>query len=128
MTLAESTTPITPTIQQLTAHAVQLGDRINTAGFEGEVLSSIPLALRIGTSGTAVVFRYGVVVLLGMTADEEQEFLERLHPRTFGKLTPYEEERAKIQIARESEEPIPAGGPIPIRELSLDRLLIVADA
>jgi uncharacterized Rmd1/YagE family protein len=122
MTLAE------PTTQQITARALQLGDRINTAGFEGEVLSNTPLAVRVGRGGTAVVFRYGVVVLIGLTADEEAEFLERLHPRTFGKLTPYEEERAKIQIARESDEPIPPGGPIPVRELSLERLLIVADA
>jgi len=62
------TTPA-PLIQQVTAHAVQLGDRINTAGFEGQILSNTPLALRIGPSGIAVVFRYGVVVLIGLTAD-----------------------------------------------------------
>ena len=114
--------------QQITAHALQIGDRINTAGFEGEVLSNTPLALRIGTGGLAVVFRYGVVVFLGLTADEEAEFLERLHSRTFGKITPYEEERARVQVARESDEPIPAGGPISVREMSLERLLVVADS
>jgi required for meiotic nuclear division protein 1 len=115
-------------LQQIAAHALDVGDRINTAGFEGEVLSNTPLALRVGTNGLAVVFRYGVVVFLGLSADEEAEFLERLHPRTFGKITPYEEEWAKVQVARESEEPIPAGGPIPVREMSLERLLLVADA
>jgi required for meiotic nuclear division protein 1 len=114
--------------QQITAHALQIGDRINTAGFEGEVLSNTPLALRVGTIGLAVVFRYGVAVFLGLSADEEAEFLERLHSRTFGKITPYEEEWAKVQVARESDEPIPAGGPISVREMSLERLLVVADA
>jgi uncharacterized Rmd1/YagE family protein len=113
---------------QTAVHAMQIGDRINTAAFEGEVLSSTPLALRVGANGLAVVFRYGVAVFIGLSADEEAEFLERLHTRTFGKITPYEEEWAKIQVARESEEPIPVGGPIPVRELSLARMLVVADA
>ncbi len=117
-----------PTPLQITAHALQIGDRINTAGFEGEVLSSTPLAVRVGLSGLAVVFRYGVVVFLGLSAAEEKNFFERLSTRAFGKITPYEEEWAKVQVAKEAEEPIPAGGPILVREMSLERLLVVADA
>ncbi len=117
-----------PAAQQLTAHALQIGDRINTAGFEGQVLSNAPLALRVGPNGLAVVFRYGVVVLIGLSAAEEAEFLERLQPRTYGRITPPEEEWAKIQVAKEAEEPIPVGGPILVREFSLERLLLVADA
>ena len=56
---------------QITVHALQIGDRINTAGFEGEVLSGTPLAVRVGQAGFAVVFRYGAVVFLGLTADQE---------------------------------------------------------
>ena len=62
-----------PTSQQITAHALLIGDRINTAGFEGEILSSTPLAVRVGRQGLAVVFRYGVVVFLGLTADDTKE-------------------------------------------------------
>jgi required for meiotic nuclear division protein 1 len=113
---------------QASIHALQIGDRINTAGFEGEILSSTPLAVRVGRQGLAVVFRYGVVVFLGLTADQEAEFLERLGGRTAGKITPREEEWAKVQVAREGEEPIPAGGPIHVREMSLERLLVVSDA
>src|SRR5579864_8495801 len=114
--------------RQVTAHALLLGDRINTAGFEGPILSNTPLAVRVGASGLAVVFRYGVVVFLGLTADQEAEFLERLNNRTFGKISPHEEEWAKVRTAKESEEPIPVGGPIQVREMSLERLLVVADA
>jgi required for meiotic nuclear division protein 1 len=117
-----------PSLPQITAHALQIADRINTAGFEGQVLSSTPLAVRVGSAGTAVVFRYGVVVLMGMSAQDESDFLARLKPRLFGLITPHEEEVAKIQVAREAEEPIPVGGPIEVKELSLERLLIVADA
>ena len=113
---------------QVTAHALQIGDRINTAGFEGQVLSNAPLAVRIGSNGLAVVFRYGVVVFIALSADEEAEFLERLQTRAFGKITPYEDEWAKIQVAREGDEAIPVGGPILVRDLSVPRLLIVADA
>jgi len=114
--------------RQITAHALQLGDRINTAGFEGQVLSSTPMAVRIGESGIAVVFRYGVAVFIGLSAQDEAEFLDKLKPRTFGAITPHEEEWARIETAREAEEPIPVGGPILVKEFSLERLLIVSDA
>jgi len=116
-----------PLAVSLNAHALQLADRINTAGFEGNVLSATPLAVRVGESGMAVVFRYGVVVLIGMSAHQESNFLDRLKPRLFGLISPHEEEIAKIQVAREGEE-IPVGGPVLVREFSLERLLIVADA
>ncbi|WP_257169756.1 RMD1 family protein [Bradyrhizobium sp. SRS-191] len=118
----------TPPVPQLAARALQIADRINTAGFEGQVLSATPLAVRIGETGIAVVFRYGVVVFIGLSVAEEINFLDQLGPRLFGPITPHEEETAKVQVARESEEPIPVGGPILVKELSLERLLIVADA
>ena len=117
-----------PPAQQLTAHALLIGDRINTAGFEGQVLSSAPLAVRVGSNGLAVLFRYGVAVFIGLSVTEEAEFLEKLSARCFGKITPPEEEWAKIQVAKEAEEPIPVGGPILVREFSLERLLVVSDA
>ena len=66
-------TPPDQAPSQITVHALQIGDRINTAGFEGEVLSGTPLAVRVGQAGLAVVFRYGAVVFLGLTADQEAE-------------------------------------------------------
>jgi uncharacterized Rmd1/YagE family protein len=121
------TNPV-PAAQQLTTHALLIGDRINTAGFEGQVLSSAPLSVRVGSNGLAVLFRYGVAVFVGLSAAEESAFLEKLGARTFGRITPPEEEWAKIQVAKEGEEPIPVGGPILVREFSLERLLVVSDA
>ena len=57
-----------------------------------------------------------------------RSFCEKLSARSFGKITPPEEEWAKIQVAKEAEEPIPVGGPILVREFSLERLLVVSDA
>ena len=59
-------------------HALQIGDRINTAGFEGEVLSGTPLGVRIGKAGLAVVFRYGAVVFLGLTADQVEKVKDKV--------------------------------------------------
>src|SRR2546426_11826371 len=56
-----------PNDQVVTAHAILLGDRINTSSIEGETLSTSPLAIRLDKGGIAVLFRYGVVVLIGLS-------------------------------------------------------------
>jgi uncharacterized Rmd1/YagE family protein len=64
-----------------TARALLLGERIDTAGLErSDVISTSPLAFRVGSSGFAVLFRYGGVVLVGLSPIEEDELL-----RPFGK-------------------------------------------
>ena len=40
---------------RVTAHALHVGDRINTMGFEGEALSAVPLAVRT-VGGCDVMF------------------------------------------------------------------------
>lgn len=115
------------TARRVTAHACHVGERINTAAFDGDLLSSAPLAVRAGQHGIAVIFRYGVVVLIELTPDEEHAFLQRLAPRIAAKAGFFEEETASIEIAVDAENPIPAGGPILVKEMSLERLLIIAD-
>jgi required for meiotic nuclear division protein 1 len=112
---------------RFTAHALHLGDRINTMGFEGEALSAVPLAVRVGKTGIAVLFRYGVVVLIGLSPEDETGFLERLKPRIGGKLTRFEEETAIVALTSEAEDQVQAGGPIQLRNMSLERLLVIAD-
>ncbi len=116
-----------PPITRVAAHALNVGDRINTQGFEKDVLSAVPLAMRAGKDGIAVAFRYGVVVFLNMTVEEESAFLERLSPRIDGRLMPPEEESATIQLLDESGDQVAAGGPIRVRDLSMARLLVTSD-
>lgn len=97
---------------RVTAHALHLGDRINTMGFEDEALSAVPLAVRVGKAGIAVLFRYGVAVLIGLTPEDQAGFLERLKPRVGGKLERYEEESAVVALAGGTEDQVQAGGPI----------------
>src|SRR3981189_3140508 len=112
---------------QVTAHALHVGDRINTVGFEGEALSAVPLAIRVGASGIAVLFRYGVAVLIGLSPQDESDFLVRLKPRIGGKLDRSEDETAIIVLAGETEDQVPSGGPIQVRDMSPERLLVIAD-
>jgi uncharacterized Rmd1/YagE family protein len=114
-------------VTRVSAHALNVGDRINTAGFEKDALSAVPLAIRTGKDGIAVLFRYGVAVFFGMSAEEEAAFMERLAPRIDGKLTPFEEETAAIELAKEVDDQVAAGGPIQVRDMSLARLLVVSD-
>jgi uncharacterized Rmd1/YagE family protein len=112
---------------RVTAHAQHLGDRINTMGFEDEALSAVPLAIRVGKAGIAVLFRYGVAVVIGLSPEDETRFLERLKPRVGGKLERYEEETAVVALVGGTEDQVQAGGPIQLRDMSLERLLVIAD-
>src|ERR1700722_17796111 len=112
---------------RVTAHALNVGDRINTTGFEKEALSGVPLAIRAGHEGVAVLFRYGAVVFIDMSAEDESACLERLSSRIGGRLTPVEEETATFELAGEGEDQVAAGGPIRVRDLSLTRLLVISD-
>jgi uncharacterized Rmd1/YagE family protein len=112
---------------RVTAHALHIGDRINTMGFEGEALSAVPLAIRVGKTGVAVLFRYGVAVLIGLSPQDETGFLAKLTPRIGGKLERVEEEAAIVAVTSETEDQVQAGGPIQLRDMSLERLLVIAD-
>jgi uncharacterized Rmd1/YagE family protein len=113
----------------LRIRALMLGDRINAANLElGAVVSSTPAAFRVH-GGLAVIFRYGVVVLIGLLPSEEKVLVDGLKPRVIGELSPYEEETAQAQLCKdESAESIQPGGPICLAKFSDERLLLVADA
>jgi required for meiotic nuclear division protein 1 len=113
--------------RRLQVHALHLGDRINTSNFEGDIVSAVPLAVRTGENGTAVLFRYGVAVLIGLTPEEEAAFLLKIASRIVGRLSLAEEERALVEIAAGADDQVSVGGPISLGDMSLPRMLIVAD-
>jgi uncharacterized Rmd1/YagE family protein len=112
-----------------TARAFFVADRLNTSGLErGDVLATTPLAFRVNENGVAILFRYGVVVLIGLNALEEEEFLRSLQSRTTRLFARREEETATIELAAEREDQIPPGGPICLQSLSPERLILVGEA
>jgi uncharacterized Rmd1/YagE family protein len=122
-----STSPLGGT--RTTARAFFVADRLNTSGLErGDVLATTPLAFRVNENGVAILFRYGVVVLIGLNALEEDEFLRSLQSRLTGTPVRREEETATIELASEREDQIPPGGPIYLQSLSPERLILVGEA
>jgi uncharacterized Rmd1/YagE family protein len=126
-----------PTTQQtrsapagrLTARAVLLAERIDTAGLErSDLISTTPLAFRAGRDGYVVVFRYGVIVLFGLSPLEEDEVMRGLEHRLSGKLDPREEDVAAIELASGRDEQVAPGGPIGVQDLAGPRLVVIADA
>ena len=118
-----------PVPQRLTARAFLLGERIDTAGLErGDMISTTPLAFRLQPQGFAVLFRYGVAVLVGLSPIEEDTVMRGLLPRVVGRFDKVEEESATLEIAPEREDQVIPGGPIVMRDLSPARLVVLADA
>src|SRR5271169_625792 len=112
-----------------TARAFFVSDRLNTAGFErGDVLSTTPLAFRVHEYGVAILFRFGVVVLIGPNVLEEEEFLRELQSRLTGAFARRDEEIAVIELAPDREDQISPGGPICLQSLSPERLILVGEA
>src|SRR3954468_11471224 len=108
-----ATSPRPDSAPTLRIRALMLGDRINASGLElGALVSSTPAAFRVH-AGLAVIFRYGVVVLIGLLPSEEKVLIDKLKPRVIGELSPYEEEIAQAQLCKdENAEAIQPGGPI----------------
>jgi uncharacterized Rmd1/YagE family protein len=114
---------------RLTARALLIGDRIDTNGLErSDMISAAPLAFRIGDHGAAALFRFGVVVLVGLTPVEEDDVLTKISARVSGKRERFHDETAVLDIANEHEDRIPPGGPMQIKDLSPSRFLVIADA
>jgi uncharacterized Rmd1/YagE family protein len=124
------TTPLTFSPgDRVTARALLIGDRLNTAGLErSDALSTAPLSFRAGANGIAVLFRYGVVVLIGLTPIEEDEVLRGLAHRITGEFKRREEESAVIELSADRDEQIPPGGPLYLKALSHERLLVISEA
>jgi uncharacterized Rmd1/YagE family protein len=115
--------------RHLTARALLLGERIDTAGLErSDLISSVPLAFRVGSNGYAVLFRYGVAVLIGLSPIEEDEVVRGIAARIIGRFPRAEDESAVIEVAADRDEQIAPGGPIWLKELSPPALLVIADA
>ena len=113
----------------LTIKALLLGDRLDTAGLERkDMIAATPFAFRIGPGGFVALFRYGAVVFSGLSPEEEKTLLESLLPRITGKLSAYEEETAQIIPGSDDQnDQVPPGGPIHLRTLEPERVLVIAE-
>lgn len=118
-----------PAAIRVTARALALGARLDAGGLErSDLVSSTPLAFKVGTSGFAVLYRFGVAVLVGLSPLEEDDFLRQVKARVTGERDHVDDETVVLEVAGDGEDRIPPGGPILLKDLSAQRLLVVADA
>ncbi len=111
---------------QISARAVLVSDRlvIDRTKYQ-RVVSAAPFCYRHG-DGYVAVFRYGVIVLVGLTAEDEKTIVAQFLSETPHPL-PIEEERVGLEIHADKEEGASASGVFYIKEFSLAHVLVFAD-
>lgn len=113
---------------RIPARAVLLGERLDHRGLPRDgapMADPVPLATPEGF--TAFAFRWGAVVFIGATAEQEAAIVAMLRPRLTAPLASPVEEKAQIEPGAE-QDGVDADGVIRLRDLSVPRLAVVADA
>src|SRR5512132_555614 len=114
--------------QRVRVHALLVGDRIDLrALYRSDSLAVAPLAILAGERGMAVLFRYGAVVMFHLQVVEETAFLASLKSVVGETHADPEREEAEIVVDPGGGERVDAGGIIHLREVTTERLLVVAD-
>ncbi|HJZ33337.1 MAG TPA: RMD1 family protein [Hyphomicrobiaceae bacterium] len=111
------------------AHALQLAERIDLKGLERpDQFSSNPLAFKVASGGTVVLFRFGAAVFIGMNPLEEDGIVKGLDGRLIDPLVERETETAHILLKADGEDqPLPNGA-ICLKNDAPERLLLLAEA
>jgi uncharacterized Rmd1/YagE family protein len=103
--------------------ALLLGTRIDTRNLPRFVE---PESLHLSGTGAAFVFRYGVLVLFGASAEVERQLVAELMEHVIEPASSPELETAWIEIGADSDENVSADGHIRLREATPERLLLTA--
>ncbi|WP_455205899.1 RMD1 family protein [Kaarinaea lacus] len=107
--------------------ALFIGQRLELKVLEkGKRLASTPLVVTVGADGCAVLFRYGVAVLFGLTSVEEAAFLESIKPFIITPHVGYESEDINIVVSSEQNEDIVAGE-LFLKKVTIEHLQVIAD-
>jgi uncharacterized Rmd1/YagE family protein len=114
--------------QDIKARALLLGDRLDLRSFKiADCLATTPLALEIDRDGgIAVLFRYGVVVLFGVQAEDEARYIDTLNMLVTNPYPTPEIEEMEIHSGRNSIGV--QSGAISLDDITLEKLQIIADA
>jgi len=110
---------------QIIGRAFFIGQRLDLRAFEkASRLMVSPLMVAAGAQGVAVLFRYGVVVLFGLSAVEEASFLNDMKAFV---IQPFDKvEIEEVELVRAGEDGV-VGSHIQLSEFALPRLQVVAD-
>jgi uncharacterized Rmd1/YagE family protein len=107
--------------------AAFLGTRLDLRDFEHRSpLILNPLTIRAGANGYAVLFRYGVVVLVDLTPDETSAFMESLAPYVTDRFDSRETETLTVVASPAQTERMDLDGTLRVHDLGLDRIQVVS--
>jgi uncharacterized Rmd1/YagE family protein len=111
----------------LWVRALLLGERFDLRTWpEAETIHRAPLAVKLD-AGMAVLFRYGVAVLLGAPPDAERALRERLSARAENPYASVESEELDIRIDPARPEGLQQGTLV-VQSGRLERLPLTAEA
>lgn len=120
--------PHLPSEGPIPARAINLSDRLDTRPLRRpEALAFEPLTLPVAGGGLAVLFRYGVVVLFGVSSEAEVAFLRDLSPHLVGPAPVNDREETTLLRRPEAASEGPEQGGVALVEFTLERLLVVAE-
>ena len=103
------------------------GQRLDLKVFEHtDQLADHPLTIRAGAAGIAVLFRYGVVVCIGLQPAEQVGFLEDIRRLIREPFDAPEGDEVELVLAPSDAEGM-AGGRLRLNAFDLERLQLVAD-
>lgn len=110
-------------LKRANVRALLVGERIDTRKLESfaDPESLVPQGLN-----AAFIFRYGVVVLFGTSPETERSLLDRLRDHIIDPLETPEIETASVEVRPGADEQVDSSGHIILRELGMERLLLVA--
>lgn len=114
--------------RSIIVRAFLLGERLETRGFEQkQALATTPLTVRMGRNGYAVLFRYGVIVLFDVTAEEEAHCLADMIKLVSDPMPEPRRDQAHVDIIPTASEQVDPDGNIILSDLTPERMQIVAD-
>jgi required for meiotic nuclear division protein 1 len=117
-----------PARQTARVRARFLGNALNLRAFEGgKPLAVHPLTIEVGERGVAVLFRFGAVALVNVSALEEASFFASIAPFVVEPVARPEEEEVEIDVHPAAEaERVEETGRLTLRSLDLPRLRLAA--
>jgi uncharacterized Rmd1/YagE family protein len=112
---------------RIRARSLYIAQRLRLKGLpRHETAARAPLTVRAGEGGYAVLFRYGAVVLFGLSIEEEQAFLQGLTSAMYGPFAQPSSEDLVILLDPARKERLDEDGVLSLHDLSVDRLQVVA--
>jgi uncharacterized Rmd1/YagE family protein len=112
----------------IVARALLVGERIDAHRFDDqEPLARLPLTFSVHEGGMAILFRYGVVVLMNVSPIGEKALIERLTSLIVDPFEPRESDEIRLEIRPDADDQIDVSGTICLKEATLERLQLIAD-